>query len=266
MVEYDPVKERIARAVRRGTAGRKIVFRILDTIFLRTWYVKRAVKRTVPRQGSDMGILDAGSGFGQYAYFLARQYPRAQVKGVEYKQSLADDCEAFARASNMQNLTFVQGDLLAYEDEPVYDLIICVDVLEHIEDDAGLMKRFSRWMKPGGRVILSTPSLYRKHEHDGSFVGEHFRDGYTREDITEKLNRAGLDIERFEYSYGVFGDIAWRIGIRNTMQLMAKGAAGRIAGSVYFAMVLIPVLLLMAVDYIVLNKQGTGLCVTARKT
>ena len=152
-----------------------------------------------------------------------------------------------------------------YQNNKKFDLILSVDVLEHIEDDRTLIHGFSGLLKPGGFLIISTPSLLRTHEHDGSFVGEHFREGYSKEDIEEKLKDAGLAVKKFEYSYGFFGDLSWRLGIKNTMQLASKGRAGMIAGMFYFTLVLIPVLFLMILDFLWPNKQGTGIVVTAEK-
>ena len=265
MVEYDPIKERLSGIVKNSVFLRKKMFAVLNLLFLRTWYVKRAVKRLHNEGKSGLNILDAGSGFGQYSYYLAKKFKNAKVTGVELKQDLVDDCLEFTANAKIKNLSFIRGDLLKFQTGEKFDLIISVDVLEHIEDDRTLMRRFSDLLKPGGVLLISTPSLLRSHEHDGSFVGEHFREGYSREDIEEKLNEAGLKIKEFEYSYGLFGDISWRMGIRNTMQLMAKGAAGRAAGVLYLGVVLLPVLLFMVLDFSIKNRQGTGIVVTAVK-
>jgi len=265
MVEYDPIKERMSGIVKNSVLLRKMMFTVLNLLFLRTWYVRRAVKRLHLKENENLNILDAGSGFGQYTYYLAKKFKMAKVIGVELKQEHVNDSLIFAEKAKVKNLSFIRDDLITFKSRDKYDLIISVDVLEHIEDDRSLMHRFSDLLKPGGFLIISTPSLLRNHTHDGSFVGEHFREGYTREDIEEKLNDAGLKIKKFEYSYGVFGDISWRIGIRNTMRLMAKGAAGRAAGVLYLGIVLLPVLILMVLDYCIRNRQGTGIVVTAVK-
>jgi len=265
MVEYDPVKKQIAGIVRNSTVLRKAVFSVLNLIFLRTWYVKRAVKRLGLRKSESINILDAGSGFGQYSYYLAKKYKNADVTGVDLEKHLVDDSNKFVERAGLKNLRFEQGDLVKYQNNKNFDLILSVDVLEHIEDDRTLIHGFSGLLKPGGFLIISTPSLLRAHEHDGSFVGEHFREGYSKEDIEEKLKDAGLAVKKFEYSYGLFGDLSWRLGIRNTMQLASKGRAGMIAGMFYFTLVLIPVLFLMILDFLCPNKQGTGIVVTAEK-
>ncbi|MCD6117898.1 class I SAM-dependent methyltransferase, partial [bacterium] len=86
MVEYDPIKERLSGIVKNSILLRKMMFAVLNLLFLRTWYVRRAVKRLHNERKSGLNILDAGSGFGQYSYYLAKKFKNARVTGVEIKQ------------------------------------------------------------------------------------------------------------------------------------------------------------------------------------
>src|SRR5206468_4391930 len=50
------------------------------------------------------------------------------------------------------------GTLASIPAEECFDTICYIDVLEHIEDDAGEMKRAAAHLRPGGRVIVLSPA------------------------------------------------------------------------------------------------------------
>ena len=66
-------------------------------------------------------MLDAGCGIGLLRAPLTRAFPRAQYTGLEYSEYL---CERFG---------WTRGSLATYADDP-YDLVICYDVLQYLDD------------------------------------------------------------------------------------------------------------------------------------
>jgi SAM-dependent methyltransferase len=51
-----------------------------------------------------------------------------------------------------------------------FDLLLCTEVLEHVADTYGAFRELARLLRPGGRVILTTPFLYPLHEEPYDFV------------------------------------------------------------------------------------------------
>jgi hypothetical protein len=72
-MHYDPIKDTLGGLVRRSPLLRKLFYRALGAMFLREWYVKRKIK-ILYRAGVPADIFDAGSGFGQYSYFMAKKF------------------------------------------------------------------------------------------------------------------------------------------------------------------------------------------------
>jgi len=103
-------------------------------------------------------------------------------------------------------------DLTKLSEKNCYDLILSVDVMEHIEEDYTVFENFHRSLKENGTLIISTPSDKGgsdvHSEHDDSFIGEHVRDGYSINDITEKLTRAGFRDINASYTYGKPGSVS----------------------------------------------------------
>jgi glycosyltransferase involved in cell wall biosynthesis len=85
------------------------------------------------------------------------------------------------------------------------DTILCLNVLEHIEDDEAALKGFAALLAPGGRVVLIIPALKRLYGEIDKAIGHYRR--YQKGEIEEKLRRAGFHIEetRFFNTLGIPG-------------------------------------------------------------
>jgi 2-polyprenyl-3-methyl-5-hydroxy-6-metoxy-1,4-benzoquinol methylase len=238
-------------------------------MFLRAWYVKRALRTLLDGGKNEFTLFDAGSGFGQYSYFLARRYPGASIHAVDVKDEQIADCSAFFSRCGLGNISFGVEDLTQPVHTGEFDIILSVDVMEHIQDDVQVFKNFHRALKPGGKVLINTPSnLGGSDAHDDedeSFIGEHARNGYGTDEITEKLRQADLRVTDLSYTYGPIGMAAWRIGIKYPMQLLNVSKAFFVVLPLYYAATLWLTLILMYLDYAGTNTTGAGLLVTAQK-
>lgn len=264
-MEYEPIKHFLSTIIQKKCLYRKVFYKLLGLLFLREWYVKKAIRGMKFKREASIRILDAGAGFGQYSYYCIKKYPSAFVLGLEINPAHIKAGNQFFQSASLDNVTFRTADItqMAYKNE--FDMILSIDTMEHIEQDELVFQNFSRALKPGGRLIISTPSLYRKHKQDGAFVGEHFREGYTVPDLRQKLDRADLEIEKLTRTYGFWGDLSWRMGIRNTIKIMDHSFIGKIAGPLYLLLLFPVIWIFMVLDYVWVNRRGTGLvCVAAK--
>lgn len=264
-MQYDPLKKKIRNLIRNHPWMRKLLFKGLDLVLLRSWYIKRILHQLPLDRNEQLSILDAGSGFGQYAWHFTKQFPNANVLGLDIETEHVEDAQAFAEKIHLERLQFEVADLTKIEYDSMFDLILTVDVMEHIEKDEELLIRFFKALKPGGHLVISTPSIYRKHGDDSDFVDEHFRDGYAHEEMQEKCSHAGFKDIDIRYGYGFWGDLSWRLGIRNTLKLSGWSKFGKLLSPFYF-LILFPVnLIFMILDYLCLKQKGTGMVVHAVK-
>jgi SAM-dependent methyltransferase len=261
-MEYDPVKKSVGRLARRPLI-RRLGYFLADIVFLRAWYVKAAIRKL--GLSGELEILDAGSGFGQYSTSMAHRFPRGKILGLEIDPVHVDDSNRYVQAIGLDNCRFERADLNRLDFENRFDLVLSVDVLEHIPDDRGLLIRFCKALKPGGFLVVSTPTVYRKHGQDASFVAEHARDGYSNEDILDKFGGAGFRIREIRYGYGFWGDLSWRMGIRNVMRWMSGSRITKAFALLYAVLVWPIVFVLMVLDFFWRNRRGTGVVVTAQK-
>ena len=259
------MKKYLRGIIGRNVPLRKLFYKSLGVLFLREWYVKRAIRKLPLAGREDVEILDAGSGFGQYSYYCAKQFSTASVLGLEVVPGHVSDCNRFARSAGLQRLRFEEFDITHLEYQDRFDLVLSVDVLEHIENDRDLISRFFDALKPDGHLVISTPTVYRSHHDDAGFVGEHVREGYQEEEIVGLFSAAGFRLESIVYGYGKWGDLSWRIGMRNAMRLASRGGCLRFFGILYLFLVSPVVLPLMGLDFIWKNRRGTSIIVVAQK-
>lgn len=273
-MHYDPIKRQLGNLFNRSPFLRKLFYNLLDLLLLRAWHVKKALRAfRLKSPDSCTDILDAGSGFGQYCYNLSQLFPKAKILGVDVKQEQIDDCNHFFQQIGKEELvTFEVADLTQYKSPEKYQLILSVDVMEHILEDEQVFKNFSESMKTGGLLLISTPSDQGgsdtdHHEEEGvhGFIEEHVRDGYNREDITAKLVNAGFSKVQVSYTYGKFGSAAWKLSMKYPILLLGFSRIFYLILPFYY-LVLFPLCaLLNYIDVNYPNKSGTGLLVTAYK-
>jgi SAM-dependent methyltransferase len=136
-------------------------------------------------------ILEVGCGTGGTMRALRVRFPDAAVKGVEPADSAAR--LAAAKGGDVESGTF---ENLPAEPSS-FDLVLALDVLEHLADDGlGLAEAF-RVLRPGGRLIVTVPALPSQWSvHDE--LNAHFR-RYTREGLVATARRAGFDVRRATY-------------------------------------------------------------------
>lgn len=91
----------------------------------------------------------------------------------------------------------------------MFDQIICLETIEHLSDDEGLMRSLAQLLEPGGELLLSTPfdghrPLYGEPSDPSEIEdGSHVRFGYSQERIAQLAEEAGLRVESEVFISGV---------------------------------------------------------------
>jgi len=267
-MNYDPIKKDLGNVFNSSTAMRKLFYKLLDLLLLRTWHVHREMKAWMREKPAAM-ILDAGSGFGQYSFYMASKNRNYSIDAIDVKDDQIADCNQFFANCNLGNAKFAVGDLTQSIAVNKYDFVLCVDVMEHILEDVQVFKNFHQAMKPGAMLLISTPSDQGGsdvHEETGeSFIGEHVRDGYPKEEMADKLRQAGFDKMEILYSYGAPGKIAWKLSMKYPMTMLNASKAFFIILPIYYVITYPISYLLNWLDTYTKHSTGTGLIVKAWK-
>lgn len=153
------------------------------------WYRARArlVGELIAQANdSDPLILDAGCGTGAFAAALAAEQRRVVAVDAELPDAL-DPRVQYARADVAQ---------LPFPDE-TFDVVLLLDVLEHVQDDVAVLAEVSRVLRRTGSVILTVPALKRLWGPRDELAGHVRR--YELEELRDALVSAGLGVERIGF-------------------------------------------------------------------
>jgi 2-polyprenyl-6-hydroxyphenyl methylase/3-demethylubiquinone-9 3-methyltransferase len=103
----------------------------------------------------DAGVLDVGCGGGILSEAMARA--GARVLGIDLAQAVLDVAELHALEGKIEvGYRAVAAEQLAMEQPAAFDLVTCMELLEHVPDPAATMAALATLVKPGGDVIVST--------------------------------------------------------------------------------------------------------------
>jgi len=86
------------------------------------------------------------------------------------------------------------------------DSCVCLNVLEHVEDDRRALRAMASLLVPGGMIVLLVPAFQALYGPIDRNLGHHRR--YSRRSLTELAETAGLDIRKLHYINAI-GFFAW---------------------------------------------------------
>jgi SAM-dependent methyltransferase len=149
-------------------------------------------------------VLDAGAGIGTFTELAAEG---REVVAVEPDaEQLAILRERVAGSTNVQVIEGTVEDISG-----AFDSILCLNVLEHIPDDRGTLRRFHELLAPGGSLLLlvpAHPALYGGIDH----AVDHQR-RYTKAGLSECLREAGFTVAELRL-VNPLGALGWFVSSR----------------------------------------------------
>jgi 2-polyprenyl-6-hydroxyphenyl methylase/3-demethylubiquinone-9 3-methyltransferase len=100
-------------------------------------------------------VLDVGCGGGLLAEGMARR--GARVTGIDLAPAALEVARLHALEAGI-NVDYreVSAEALAAAEPGAFDLVTCLEMLEHVPDPAGVLQAIARLVRPGGDVVCST--------------------------------------------------------------------------------------------------------------
>jgi ubiquinone/menaquinone biosynthesis C-methylase UbiE len=196
----------------RYGAAERVLYRAMGVAdpahYLHALYFRRTLASL--RELRPERILDAGCGRGDYAFYLARRYPGARVLGVDVDAELIERNRATARGLGVRNAEFRLADLTRLEEVAEFDLVVSVDVLEHIRDQPAALARLARALRPGGAAFYHIPTVRpRPVPLAGRLAAfhawgeeEHVARESTADEFADAVRRSGLRVVRARPTFG----------------------------------------------------------------
>ena len=102
-------------------------------------------------------VLDVGCGGGILAESMARR-GAAQVLGIDLADKPLKVAQLHALEGGIENIDYreVAVEALAVEQPAAFDVVTCMEMLEHVPDPASVVHACAALVKPGGQVFFST--------------------------------------------------------------------------------------------------------------
>lgn len=151
-------------------------------------------------------ILEAGCGNGNIASFLKNKELVVAVDNDE--QMLNMFKERLSENNNFKIIKFDLADrqITGFLRDDKIDTVVCINTLEHIENDLAVLNNFYEILEENGKLILLIPALKFLYSSLDEAAG-HFR-RYSKKEIIHKLNLSNFSIEHISH-FNLFGIMGW---------------------------------------------------------
>ncbi len=161
------------------------------------WYISRAEilkhlyskldfnrnRNTKPR------ILNIGCGTGMLSSLFAQE---AEITSLDFSHDALKFCDSM----NLKRLIRADAQSLPVQDES-FEHVFCFDIIEHLENDTQALREMYRVLRPGGRVLLTTPA-YKFLWSSFDDLNWHKR-RYTKRELKKILRDADFNIDKLSY-------------------------------------------------------------------
>ena len=171
------------------------------------WLSARAIRRVVPAR-SGLRVIELGCGY--HAFHLVSLYDRL-AEGVAVDFVLAPELR------HRERLTLKEGaieEVLPQLETGVYDVVLLVSVLEHLQHPSAVLADIHRLLKEGGKVLVNVPTWRGKFflEFSAFKLGlspqlemDDHKMYYSKRDLWPLLVQAGFRPSRLHLHYHKFG-------------------------------------------------------------
>ena len=198
----------------------------------------------------DGPILELGAGRGTFTRLLAE---RGRVCAVEPSESLAATLSGTLR--DRPDVTVIRGTLDDVAVESSFGSVVMFNVLEHIEDDRGVLEGILERLAPGGMLILWVPAFPLLFSRFDLMLG-HFR-RYRLRPLVEMIEASSFQVVDARHVNAV-GFFSWLVGAR----LLGRVSASRRMVSLFDRIAVPP---MRALERRIVVPFGQSIFVAARK-
>jgi SAM-dependent methyltransferase len=134
-------------------------------------------------------ILDVGCGTGTMLGHLSRF---GHAAGVDAEPDAVHLCQK----RGVRGVQIYDGSTLPFETE-AFTLVTTLDVLEHIDDDSGMLAEIHRVLAPGGTLLITVPAFPFLWGPQDEL--SHHKRRYRRQELRERVESAGFELRRLSY-------------------------------------------------------------------
>lgn len=135
-------------------------------------------------------VLEIGCSSGFLLRDMKHQFPTLTLVGSD---TILNPLTRLA--ASLHGVPLVQMDIMRCPlPDAQFEVVIALNVLEHIEDDSRALEQISRLLKPGGVLILEVPQGPGLYDYFDAYL-RHCR-RYDRQELQAKLRKAAMRVEK----------------------------------------------------------------------
>jgi 2-polyprenyl-3-methyl-5-hydroxy-6-metoxy-1,4-benzoquinol methylase len=160
----------------------------------------KSILRRLP--GDELRVLDVGGGTGWQLDVVRRADPRIK------KTQIVDIDPSAGRIANELGHEYFCGTIEQFDQPGAFDLILLLNIIEHVERPDRVLAKIRELLKPGGLVLIKTPNydaldarIFRHTSWAGYHCPRHWI-LFTRESFSSLAGKAGLAVDRFSFTQG----------------------------------------------------------------
>jgi 2-polyprenyl-3-methyl-5-hydroxy-6-metoxy-1,4-benzoquinol methylase len=186
-------------------SDRSIPVRVKEWLDARTL---RALCSEIP--GSRLRLLDVGGGIGAMASLVRRIEPRIT------ESVIVDLDDRAAPVAETAGHRFVTSRIEDFDEREPFDIVLMLNLIEHVADPAAVLAGARRLTSDGGRVLVKTPNVegldakLLRHRSWGGYHAPRHWVLFTPETFRRVAARAGFVVERLDLTQG--GPF-WAVGV-----------------------------------------------------
>lgn len=99
-------------------------------------------------------ILDLGCGWGSLSRYIKEHYKNTKITAVSNSSTQNDYIQSIKQNSDIKDLDVITANIAELELEQKFDVIISIEMFEHMRNYRKLLKKLSGFLKPGGRLFI----------------------------------------------------------------------------------------------------------------
>ena len=167
----------------------------------RNQIIATLVRQVVANLPPGYRVLEVGCGTGNVLRVLEEVCANGAVVGLDQSE------EGLRYARRRTSCALIAGDARSMSFESPFDLVGLFDVIEHIPDDVRLLRDLHPLLKPGSALLITVPARMSLWSYFDE-ASHHCR-RYEREELREKLERAGYRIEYLSHYMATLFPLMW---------------------------------------------------------
>lgn len=152
--------------------------------------------------GDTLAVLDVGGGSGWLLDVVKGLDPR-----VSFTQVVDVDANA-GEIARRHGHAYSEGTIEQYETDRQFDLVLLLNIIEHVADPRAVLERTRRLLSPSGLALVKTPNyhsldarLFRHRNWAGLHCPRHWV-LFTKDSFDRLCGETGLDVSEFRYTQG----------------------------------------------------------------